>query len=242
MPRTAYNSLVRKFAAIGLVLGVGLVLTGCETEPPPDPNDPAEVGILQPIVMQRQLKWASDAANARVASGEWTESFAKQRVSEYAEQLIEKTPIEKIPAGKAWEYADIFRTAQRWKEAVPLFEKAITEAKTEDRRVNDTLRLAHCFAALGRVEEAITTARKAFTAPNHETAPLLPAIYLEIVPAGRGKGKDKKLAQLIKDCLPIWQATVVDPSKDSGKQFAMARNHHISQALKLAGDLERGKP
>lgn len=233
---------MRKFAAIGLVLAVSFGLTGCETEPPPDPNDPAEVGILQPIVMQRQLKWASDAANARVATGEWTESFAKQRVSEYAEQLIESTPIEKIPAGKTWEYAEIFRTAQRWKEAVPLFEKAIAEAKTEDRRVNDTLRLAHCLANLGKVDEAIETARKTFTAPNHETAPLLPAIYLEIVPAARGKGKDKELAKLIKDCLPVWQATVVDTSKDSGQQFAMAKNHHISRALKLAGDLERGTP
>lgn len=219
-----------------------LALAGCHTSPFPDPNDPAQVGILQPIVMQRQLKWASEAANMRVNRGEWTEKFARHKMAEVARKMIEAAPIEKIPEGQAWEYGEIYRTAELWKEAVPIFEIAVKHAPTPDRRVNDTLRLAHCLAEAGQVGEAIKTAESVFDVPVVERAPILPAVYLEIVPGGRGKGKDAELARLLERAIYVWGQTQVDANSDGGALFLKARPYHIREATKLMNALRENQP
>lgn len=224
-----------------IVCSAGFAVYFLRSHPRPvDPNDPAEVGVLQPTVMRRNLKRTSDAANFRVGKGEMTETEAKKRVTEQAEAILKNLKPEEIPDDELWEYGEVLWTAKEWDQAIPVLEKAVKLAKTEDRRINDSLRLAKCYAAVGRVDEAMSLARSTFDAKPEDTAPLLLAITKEIAPEARGKGKDKELAQLIEDAIPIYLQTVVDVNTDEGKNFIGARPFHIRDAWQLVADLRRG--
>lgn len=216
---------------------LGLLIVGCKAAQIPDPNDPKQAGMMQPEVMLRNLKWASDAANERVYKGELTPEKAKDMVSDDARKLIESIDLKKIPPARAWEYAEVFRTAKRWDLAEPTFEIAVKNATNEDRRVNDSLRLAHVKAELGKVKEAVKIARSVYNAEEKATAPILPAVLLEIVPAGQGKGDDLELAKLLEDAIPIHDKTIVDEKTQPGKMFLYAKAHHIKNAYRLVQEL-----
>lgn len=224
-----------------LILGLGLV-AGCRSIPPPDPNDPAEVGLVQPDVLMRNLKWASDAANARVETGEITRAQAKEIVSQYARDLTAHISMARVREGRAWEYAEVFRAARQWDKAREAFEIAIRHPQNENRRVNDNLRLAHVYANLNMLPEAIERARSVFDAEPKERAPLIPALILEIVPAGRGKGHDAELAKLLEEALPLWNDTVVDETSQSGRDFMIAKPFHIRRTLDLIRALSAKEP
>lgn len=219
-----------------LGLSVGL-LAGCRSIPPPDPNDPAEVGLVQPDVLMRNLKWASDAANARVETGEITRAEAKEIVSQYARDLTAHITMARVREGRAWEYAEVFRAARQWDKAREAFEIAIRHPQNENRRVNDNLRLAHVYANLGMLPEAIERARSVFDAEPKERAPIIPALILEVVPAGRGKGHDAELAKLLEEAMPLWNDTVVDESSRSGRDFMIAKPFHIRRTIELIRQL-----
>lgn len=77
-----------------------------------------------------------------------------------------------------------------------------------------------------------------------DKAPILPAVLLEIVPAGRGKGSDKALADLLVAAMDQHFQTRVDPATEPGKAFLVARKYHIRNSIELASRLYRtaGQP
>lgn len=142
--------------------------------------------------------------------------------------------VDKIPASQAWEYGDVFKTAGRWDLAKKAYEIAIQNPRNEDRRVNDRLRLALAEAHLGNVERAIELARSVFDTDDRGTAPILPAVLLEIVPAAEGKGHDAELADLLVDAIAQHDRTIVDPHSDAGKAFFRAKPIHVRDAYRKA--------
>jgi len=203
----------------------------------PDPNDPNDVGTLQPQVMRRNLKRASDVANVRVDSGEISEKEAKEFVSDEAETILKNLKVGSVPDEDLWEYGEVLITAKEYSLAIPVLEKAVQVAKTEDRRINDTLRLAQCYAATAKVDKAIETARATLDAGPKDSAPLLLALTKDIAPFAKGKGHDEELARLIEDAIPVYEKTEVDPATEAGKNFLIARPFHIREAKALMKEL-----
>ena len=217
-----------------------LALVGCQTRTLDDPNDVKTAGVLAPDVIRRQLKGTSDMLMERVRRGEITDAEFKELIAQRANELLKDLPIEKIDPARAWEYGDVFRTAQRWEQAKQALEIAVADAekfKNEDRRVNDILRLAHAEAMLGEVPAALKTARRAFNAAPEASAPILPAVLLEIVPAARGKGQDADLAKLLEDAIGKHMETIVDPKSEAGANFLAARPHHVRNAWRTIVEL-----
>jgi len=208
-----------------------LALAGCNSPTLPDPNDPNEVGVVQPDVLRNNIQSVGDNLFARVQKGEITDAKFQELMGDYANKLLESAKIKTVPADRAWEYADVFRTARRWKEAKIYLEIAVKAATTDDRRVNDSLRLAEANAHLGHVTEGIELVRSTFSVPPAEKAPILISTLLEFVPAAEGKGQDAALAQLLLDTIPQADKTVVDTQSDAGAAFVSARPHHIQNAF-----------
>jgi hypothetical protein len=233
-----FRSCKRRFRLAALVGGIALA--GCGAKSPPDPNDADLVGILQPEVLQRNLRWASDMVNDRVAKQEIDEEEGKKLLAKYAGQLVEKVDFDQMRDAQAWQYGDIFRTARRWDLAEKALERAVAHAekrKNQDRFVNDTLRLAQCQANLNKNSEALATARSTFAVSDKDKAPILLAVLYEITPALRGKGVDAELARLIEDSIGQHMAVVVDPKDESGQAFLAAKSHHLRNAWQMAIDL-----
>lgn len=212
---------------------------GCQVRPPIDPNDPAEVGIVAPEVLRRSLQWAWDAAAQRVMMGEITEEEARAFTRQRADELVGHIDVDQIPHDKAFAYGEVYRTAERWEEARVLFERALEHAPNDDLRVNSALRLAQSLAHLDQIEEALAMARAAFDAPDHETAPILPSVLYEIIPAAEGKGYDAKLAALLEDAIAQHQRTIVDPESEAGMNFFLARPVHTRRAWGKVAELYR---
>ena len=220
----------------------GLIATGCGSKPPPDPNDPKSVSIMQPEVLQRNLAWASEMVNERVAKSEITEVEAKAYLVKYADELTANIDFKRMEANQAWRYAEVFRTAQRWELAKKSLEIAVEHAKkvdNQDRRVNDSLRLSEALAHLGERKKAIEIARSVFNAPAQDKGPILMSVLYEIVPALRGHDVDLESARLLEDAIEQHMQVVVDANSDEGKAFLVAKWHHIGKAWDLVVEIYR---
>lgn len=210
-----------------------LPLVGCQTGTLEDPNDAKAAGILAPDIIRRQLKGTSDMLMERVGKGEISDAEFKDLISRRANELLEGLPLDKVDPARAWEYGEVFRTAKRWPQAKAALVIAVdhaVEAKNEDRRINDLIRLAHAEAMLGDVKGAIATATKTLNADPGASAPILPGVLLELVPAAKGKGQDAELAKLLEEAIKKHEVTIVDPKTDPGKAFLMAKPFHIRNA------------
>lgn len=209
---------------------------GCQSPTLPDPNDP-KLGAVEPEVLRRSLKGASNAFLERVARREIDDRQFQDLMAQTARRILQGVTVENTDPSLAWEYGEVFRTARQWATAEVFLKVAVqnaTESKDEDRRVNDLLRLAHVQAMQNRAAEAIATARLAYDTPDEGAAPILPATLLEIVPAGRGKGQDAELAKLLIDAIACHQRTKVDPQSEAGQAFLAAKSHHIRGAYRTA--------
>ncbi len=214
---------------------VGLLLlalaAGCQVvEPPPDPNDPTKVGVLQPEVLRQNLKAASDATNARIAKGEFSEAEGRELLRQYAAKEIGTIDLEHVPVDQAWEYAEVFLAAKEWPLARSALMVALQKPLSEDRRVNDTLRLATAEAHLGDIPRAIDLARTTFDTPDEQAGPILMAVLYEIEPPAKGKGHDPALAKLLEDAITQHQRVRVNRRSNAGRTFLQARPHHIRRA------------
>lgn len=216
---------------------LSLLLSGCHLSTFPDPNDPNGAGALQPEVLRRQVKGASDSLYARVTGGEIDDRTYRRLLAQYTDDLLKRIQIDRVDPAKAWEYGEVFRTGQLWDRAEKTYAIAMKAAANDDRRVNDTLRHAEALAHLGRVEEAVKEARSTFDAPPTEKAPILFSVLYEIVPGGRGKGKDLLLAHLLEDAIAQSSMVQVDLKSDAGKAFMTALPHHQHNARELAARL-----
>lgn len=214
-------------------------LGGCKTGVLPDPNDPSDVGVLSPDTVRKNLFWANSMLIEREHNGEITPAQSRDFIAKRARELLSALDITKVNKDDAWEYGEIFMTAKEWKGAKVFLEQAVKGAKNEDRRVNDSLRLAQVDARLGDYASAIKLARSTLNAPDTDGAPVLPSVYLELAPIVRGHGLDVELAQLVVDAVAVHKRVKVDPNLDAGKAFLFARRHHILHALQLAIDLDK---
>jgi tetratricopeptide (TPR) repeat protein len=227
--------LVFIFVALLGVRRYGLV-------PPPDPNDPEDVGLVDAQVLGRSLKYASDFINSRRARREISDAQGQQLLSNYAAQLVDHVDTAAIQPADAYLYGDLFRTARRWDVAEQIYEKAVEWAnhrKSEDRRVNDTLRLAQAKAQLGKLDEALKLARSTFDAAPKDKAPILMSVLYEVVPAATGKGRDLELARLLEAAIDQHYQVQVDPQTEAGGLFLTSRSFHIGRAWQTARALYR---
>lgn len=228
------KSRLLAFALIALV-----ALGGCENGTLPDPNDPKDVGLMRPDEVQRNLKATSDFINDRRLNGEITDQQGKALIAKRANELLKDIDLSVIAPGDAWQYGEVFITAKKWKEAEQVLRLAIKKPVNEDRRVNDTLRLARVLSELGKCDESIALARSTFNAKVIDAAPILTAVLLEIVPAGVGKGHDVAYGQLLMDSIPQEERVYVDPTLETGKMFLLAKPFHIEHAYRVGIELFR---
>jgi hypothetical protein len=215
----------------------GLSLAGCHYGAPPDPNDPADVGVMTAETVRRNLRWANLMLQDRENNGQITATDHRTYIAERAQELISDLDIKKVPDSEAWAYAEIFMTAEDWPTAKLFLQKALKKPINEDRRVNDSLRMAETEGHLGNVAHSIELAKSVLNTPDNEGAPILTAFYLVLAPLLRGKGHDEELAGMLLDAVKVEERTKVDPQSDSGAAFLVAKPHHIHKALELASNL-----
>lgn len=226
----------------GLAIVAGMVMIKRSAAPPPDPNDPKEVGLMDASIIQRNLKWASDFVNERRSRKEISDREGKDMLAAYAEELTSSIDVNKVPVQEAYKYGDLLRTAREWEKSEILLTQAVEHANekgSEERRIVDALRLADVKAHLGKVKEAMTLVKSTFDAKPTDKAPILLATYLEVIPAARGKGHDVELGLLLEDAIVQHAETTVDIGTESGAAFIVARGYHMNKAWELARSLFR---
>jgi len=231
---------MKRHVTWGLGLAGAILLAGCQSPTLPDPNDPKNAGVMAPEVLRRNLAGAANAFFDRARHREITDPEARKMLADYATELLKDIRPDAVQPDQAWEYAEVLIAANRFADAEKMLLMALKNAKTEDRRVNDSLRLARCQAVLGDVKAAIATARSTFTAAPRDKAPILLAVLMEIVPAGRGKGSDAELAQLLSDAIDQGKQASVDQASESGKNYLMALPYHITRAQRVITELRAG--
>ena len=207
------------------LLIIAMFLVGCHTPTIANPNDPAQVGVLSGENIVDQLESASDGLALHRDKREISEMQYEAIMAQYARQLLVG-----FSSGKAFKYGKALITAQMWPEAKQVLEVAVNEAKlahNEDRRINDTIRLARVLAELDDAKGAIETARTVFDAKPRDSAPILLGVLYDIVPRARLRGVDVELAKLIEDAIQINMRVLVDPSTKEGALFLNARPRHV---------------
>jgi tetratricopeptide (TPR) repeat protein len=217
-------------------LVVAFLLGGCSQIP--DPNELSSVpGDDRAETAYRILQTAINTLEFKVNAHEISDQTRNDLIQTTAENLLKQVDERQTPPVDAWMLADLYRVTGRWKEAEPIYEKAVRFAASTDRKVNDSLRLAQVLAQNGKVKIAIEKARSVFNVEKDQTAPILPATLYEIVPAGQGKGEDAALAKLLEDAITIHENTDVDKTSEAGRTFLIARPYHIKKALAKIAEL-----
>ncbi len=216
-----------------------LCIVGCQVGAPPNPNSAKDVGLIAPEILKRNLRWAYEELERRKLHGEIDDKTEKKMLAQYARSLLSDAALERMPPDQAWQYGEVYRTAEQWPQAKRVFELAVQVAKDDNRRVNDNLRLAQVLAKLGDVRGAIQHTRSTFNAVRSGKAPILLATLYEIVPAAEGQGHDVELAQLLEGAIQQHLETIVDPRTIPGRMFLLARRHHIHNAWDKVIDLYR---
>jgi tetratricopeptide (TPR) repeat protein len=217
-----------------------LLIVGCRSGTLPDPNDPRDVGQVPPSILSDNLLAVSEALLERRISREIDDREYRELLSQAARELVQELDLKLVDPAQAWEYAEVLRAARRWEEAKELLGLAVQHArltKNEDRRLNDTLRMAHCAAELGQVDEAIELVRSVMDAKPIESAPILPAVFFEIVPAALQHGRRVELAELLEAAADKHSETVVDPNTPAGRDFLIARPFHMRNAYLQAAEI-----
>jgi hypothetical protein len=226
---------------LALVAFASLGMSGCQTGHVPNPNDPDDVGPLSPDTLRRNLSAVTDSLSTREAKKEFGHKAYQGYVAKAASELLESVDATTIKPEQAWEYGEVLRDAQQWADAEPVLELAVkyaVQTKNEDRRVNDSLRLAVVKAHLGKYAEAIKTARTVFNAPPKESAPILMGVYIDLASVAKGHHQDLELAKLLEDAIAIEVNTSVDPNSQPGRDFIFARPTHINRTWSLIEELD----
>ena len=226
--------------AILAVLAALAMLMVLRDSTPPDPNSPLESrdGLKNITKNVAELSMRLEILkNGRKI----TEQQQRDLLAEYAREQagIIKPRIRRTDA---FDYGNLLRTAQEWQSALEQYRVAagLYKDKNEDLYINTLLRIAHCLSAEGKLLDAITTARESFASAPGNKAGILYAVYLEIVPAGLGKGHDLQLAALIEEAIQQMELAVVEPHSAAGIRFLSAKPHHIRKAWDLAMSIYSG--
>src|SRR4051812_32633679 len=94
--------------AILLILGS---LLGCQSKTIPNPNDPRDVGTLQPEILRRNLRSVTETLGERYSRGEFNEDRYRQLVTKAAGELVQQIDPSDVDPGDAWQYGEVFRDA-----------------------------------------------------------------------------------------------------------------------------------
>ncbi len=213
-------------------VALAAALTGCRFGQLPNPNaddDPS----LNGEALQADVSQVNGVLTERVIKGEINEQQKTELLQDYIREQLEGIDPQSVPDQQAWRFADIYRLLGDWKTTNELYERAVASAADEDRRVNDTLRLAEAKARVKEVEKGIQLVRSTFDANPGGKAPILMATLYEFAPAALGQGKDLEVARLLEEAMEQHLATYVDPKTDSGNAFLQARSHHLRAAWDL---------
>jgi tetratricopeptide (TPR) repeat protein len=221
------------------LLSLWLLSEGCRPIVLPDPNDPVHNAALNGEILLRNIQDAQQILDRRVANGELSPENRDALLRKQIDKYLAEVRWNEIPDHDAWRLGDALRISGDWTRALQMYERAVGVAKTNDRFVNDSLRLARAQAKLGRTEEAIETVRTTFRAPPRDKAPILMAVLYEVAPLAKGKGHDPQLARLIEQAIEQHMRTIVDPNTKPGEDFLRARPVHVRKAWLLAAQAYR---
>ncbi len=216
-----------------LVLVVAVGLSGCRFGQYPDPNKSNEADKYDGERLQNNVRAADENLTRRLLRGEINASGKKTLLQDYIRDQLGDIDLEQVPSEQVWRYADLYRQLEDWKTTDALYSRAVGSAKNEDRRVNDTLRLAEAKARLKDVPKGIELVRSTFTAAPGGKAPILMAALYEFAPAALGQDHDIEVAKLLEDAIEQHMQTVVDPNTDAGRLFIEARPFHVKRAWEI---------
>lgn len=206
-----------------------LLVAGCSFGQYPNPNEP-DSSKYDGKTLQKNVRQVDEMLTARVTKGEIDQSQKTALFHEYIAEQLADVDVGEIPNDQAWRFADVYRQMDDWQVTHDLYVVAVENAPTEDRRVNDTLRLAESEAMLGSVKEGVDLIRSTFNVEPRGKAPILLATLYEFVPAALDNGLDNEVVQLLEEATEQHLLTVVDPESVSGSAFIMSRRHHLREA------------
>ncbi|HXH60415.1 MAG TPA: hypothetical protein VNI20_03565 [Fimbriimonadaceae bacterium] len=211
-----------------------IALAGCHFGQLPDPNaKAAKTSKYDGKALQANVLQVNKMLTDRQVRGEIDGVAKRQILHRYIREQLQGVDKSKIPADQAWRFGDVYRQLDDWRSTNELYMEAVkvaTENKDEDRRVNDSLRLAESMAHLGDVEGGIKEVRSTFDAAPTGKAPILMATLYEFAPAALGQGRDLDIARLLEDAIDQHMHTIVDPETEAGKDFMRARHYHVRRA------------
>lgn len=233
----------RSAALLSLVLsGLAVLACGCQSGKLPDPNSENEIALYPEIMMRNLVNWRN-RLDRKVARKELSSEQRDAMMAEKTNEYLQLISPEMANEDNAWIYGDLFRDGGRWDDAYRLYDAARRSAKTEDRRVNDSLRFARAAAKLKRHDEALAAIKETFDTPAEEKAPILPAVLYEVVAAAE---EDKKApfsqyAKVLEEAIKQHLVTQVDQNSDPGKAFLAAKPTHLSRGWsKVVGLYQAG--
>lgn len=225
-----------------LIAGLCILAGGCQSGKLPDPNSENEIANYPEIMMRNLVNWRTKL-DRKVAKKELSTEQRDAMMAEKTNEYLQLISPEMATEDNAWIYGDLFRDGGRWDDAYRLYDAARRSAKTEDRRVNDSLRFARAAAKLKKHDEALAAIKDTFDTPAEEKAPILPAVLYEVVAAAE---EDKKApfvqyAKVLEEAIKQHLVTQVDRSTDPGRAFLAAKPTHLSRAWsKVVGLYQSG--
>ncbi len=206
---------------------------------PPDPNEPDQDGQIPIDILEGDVRRMYQRVALQKHRKRLNQAEADGIFLEFVRERARGINLALVSSKQAYRFGEILRTARMWPEAKRAFERAVSVAgQNQDRRVNDTLRLAHCEAELGNVRAAVQLTVSTFDAPPGNKPPILLAVLLEIVPAAEKNGGNPAiLAGLLMQSVEQHLRAEVVADSTAGRAFFSARPYHVRNACEKAIEL-----
>ena len=207
-----------------------VLAAGCEFGQIPDQSEPGPDSLYDGALLQQNVRRVDEVLNDRVMRGQINLAEKQELLNAYISEQVADLVREDIPADQVWRFADVYRQMEDWQTTHELYTIAVTTAESEDRRVNDSLRLAEATAQLGDVQEGMDLVRSTFDVDPEGKAPILMATLYEFAPVAEGRGHDHALAVLLEEAALQHLLTIVDAESEAGRLFMQARRYHLRKA------------
>jgi hypothetical protein len=108
----------------------------------PDPNEPAPGETVTGTVLLANVRDIMNNLDDRAFRGEITAKQRDDLLQREISRMLRDIDPPSVPDDQAWQFGDAYRLAGKWDVAKTLYTRAVKRAKSKDRIVNDTLRLA----------------------------------------------------------------------------------------------------
>ena len=137
------------------------------------------------VTLRLTNSMVAEVLNDRLSRGQISDGQKDEILHAYIRDQVADIDRALIPADQVWRFADVYRQMEDWEATFDLYTIAVMNAESEDRRVNDSLRLAEATARLGDIEEGINLVRSTFDVDPLGKAPILMATLFETPKVGR---------------------------------------------------------